>query len=123
MGGAPPPFTGQPGALCVRDVTEVAIGSEIRKGSATQDGEEALLGSAIMLTGENSRLVAQRVHERVAEIQKKLPAGVFIETLYNRTDVVNYKINMRVAKPDVPAAAMAAAAGGSSVPGTQLAIL
>jgi radical SAM superfamily enzyme YgiQ (UPF0313 family) len=40
----------------------------------------------------------------------------------NRTDFVNYKINMRVAKPDVPAAAMAAAAGGS-VPGTQLAIL
>ena len=85
-------FTGRPAALRVRDVAEVAIGSEIRKGTATQDGEEALLGSAIMLTGENSRLVAQRVHGRMDDIRKKLPAGVFIETLYNRTDLVNATI-------------------------------
>ncbi len=85
-------FAGRPAALRVRDVAEVAMGSEIRKGAATQDGEEALLGSAIMLTGENSRLVAQRVQERVQEIRKRLPAGVFIETLYSRTDLVNATI-------------------------------
>jgi cobalt-zinc-cadmium resistance protein CzcA len=45
-----------------------------------------------MLTGENSRLVAQRAHEKLQEIQARLPPGVEIQELYNRSDLVNRTI-------------------------------
>lgn len=80
-------------SIRVRDIAEVGIGSSVRTGSATHNGEEALLGVAMMLLGENSRLVAHRAHEKIAEIQKRLPEGVIIETVYNRTDLVDKTIH------------------------------
>jgi cobalt-zinc-cadmium resistance protein CzcA len=85
-------FSGRTTALRVKDVATVGIGSGQRTGSATHDGEEAVLGSALMLIGENSRLVSGRVHEKLKEIQGKLPPGIVIETVYNRTDLVNSTI-------------------------------
>lgn len=82
----------RPAALRVRDVADVSIGSGVRTGSATHDGAEAVLGSALMLIGENSRLVSNRVHDRIGELSAKLPAGMEIETVYNRTDLVNATI-------------------------------
>lgn len=80
-------------ALRVKDVSSVVIGSGVRTGTATHDGKEAVLGAALMLLGENSRIVSERVHERIQEIQNKLPKNVEIETLYNRTDLVNATIS------------------------------
>ncbi|MDX2081263.1 MAG: CusA/CzcA family heavy metal efflux RND transporter [Terrimicrobiaceae bacterium] len=80
-------------ALRVKDVAQVAIGSGVRTGTATHDGKEAVLGAALMLLGENSRLVSERVHQRIQEIQNKLPKNVEIETLYNRTNLVNATIS------------------------------
>ncbi len=80
-------------ALRVKDVANVIIGSGVRTGTATHDGKEAVLGAALMLLGENSRIVSERVHERIQEIQKKLPKNVEIETLYNRTNLVNATIS------------------------------
>ena len=85
-------FSGRAAALRIKDVAEVAIGSGQRTGSATHDGEEAVLGSALMLIGENSRLVSGRVHEKIQEVQSKLPPGMAVETVYNRTDLVNSTI-------------------------------
>ena len=77
----------------VKDVADVAIGSNIRTGAANHNGEEAVIGGTLMLIGENSRLVASRVHEKLADIQEKLPAGITVKTLYNRTDLVNRTIH------------------------------
>jgi len=82
---------GQP--LYVRDVADVALGSELRTGAATGNGEEVILGTVFMLLGENSRTVSERVHGRMAEINRTLPAGVMAKTVYNRTDLVNAAIN------------------------------
>ncbi len=79
-------------ALLVRDVAEVAISSGMRTGTATYNGEEAVLGTVLMLIGENSRVVSERVHARILEIGPKLPAGVEIKTVYNRTDIVDSTI-------------------------------
>jgi len=79
-------------AILVKDVAEVGIGARVRTGAAVYNGEEALIGTAMMLLGENSRLVAQHTHEKIAEIQKRLPAGVEIETVYNRSDLVDRTI-------------------------------
>ena len=85
-------FGARVSALRVKDVAEVGIGSGQRTGTATHDGEEAVLGSALMLIGENSRLVSSRVPEKINEVQGKLPEGMMIETVYNRTDLVNSTI-------------------------------
>lgn len=78
--------------LRVKDVAEVVIGKSVRTGTATYNGEEALLGAALMLAGENSRLVAKAVDAKLKEIQPKLPAGVEIIPVYDRTVLVDRTI-------------------------------
>jgi heavy metal efflux system protein len=78
--------------ILVKDVAEVGIGSKVRTGAATENGEEAVVGTAMMLAGENSRLVAKRVTDRLKEIQNKLPEGVVIRSVYDRADLVDRTI-------------------------------
>lgn len=73
----------------IGDVARVQLGKELRTGSATFDGEEVVLGTVMMLLGENSRTVSTRVHEKIEEIRRTLPQGVEITTVYNRSDLVN----------------------------------
>lgn len=79
--------------IYVRDVAEVKVGPEIRTGAATRDGKEVVLGTAIMLKDENSRVVSMHVREKLKEIQKTLPEGARIETVYDRTLLVNKTIH------------------------------
>ena len=85
-------FAGRTAVLRVHDVATVGIGSGVRTGSATHDGEEAVLGSALMLIGQNSRIVSARVNAKIVELRTKLPPGVEIETVYDRTNLVNATI-------------------------------
>ncbi|MBI4264706.1 MAG: efflux RND transporter permease subunit [Acidobacteria bacterium] len=74
----------------VRDVATVGVGAQIRQGAATRDGEgETVMGIAMLLKGENSRTVAQRVRERLEEIETSLPPGVVINPYYDRTTLVD----------------------------------
>ena len=88
------PVRFRPGAepLRVRDIADVAVGTNIRTGSATHNGKESVLGSALMMAGENSRVVADRVSERLDQIRKKLPPGIEITTVYDRKDLVKTTI-------------------------------
>jgi cobalt-zinc-cadmium resistance protein CzcA len=73
----------------LRDIAEVRLGSQTRTGVVTKDGEgEAVLGMAIMLKGENSKEVVDRVREAVPAIQKSLPPGVRMVPFYDRTDLI-----------------------------------
>lgn len=72
----------------IRDVAEVAVGEELRTGAATHDGQEVVIGTAMMLLGANSRTVSKEVHDRMDKIGKTLPQNVRINTLYNRTYLV-----------------------------------
>ena len=56
----------------VRDVADVIIGKELRTGAATQNGEEVVLGTALMLIGENSRTVSHAAAKKLAEINRNL---------------------------------------------------
>lgn len=76
----------------VADIATVAIGHDLRTGAATYNGEETVLGIAMMMMGENSRTVAQAVDAKIQEIQPTLPKGVEIETVYDRTSLVNKAI-------------------------------
>jgi len=86
-------FGGGSKPLLVGDVATVGIGSAFRTGASTDQGEEALIGAAIMLAGENSRIVAGAVREKLAEIQTKIPPGVLVRPLYDRAELVNRTIH------------------------------
>jgi len=78
--------------LLVKDVAEVRVGTKFRTGAATLNGKETVIGTTMMLAGENSREVAGRVKARLAEIQTKLPAGVEIQTQYDRSILIGQTI-------------------------------
>ncbi|ADO69003.1 efflux RND transporter permease subunit [Stigmatella aurantiaca] len=78
----------------VRDVARVEVGSEIRRGATTADGEgEAVLGLGFMLMGENSHEVTRALAERLAEVRKSLPQDVQVDIVYERTELVEQVLN------------------------------
>ena len=77
----------------VRDVAEVSVGKELRTGAGTHDGQEVVIGTAMMLLGANSRTVSEDVHERMQRISTTLPENVVVKTLYNRTYLVDATLN------------------------------
>ncbi|MFB9863351.1 CusA/CzcA family heavy metal efflux RND transporter [Rufibacter immobilis] len=83
-GGAP---------VLIRDVAEVREGSAIRYGAMVNEQGEVAGGIVMMLKGENSSQVIQRVKDKVAEIRKTLPQGVVLEPFLDRTKLVNRAIN------------------------------
>src|SRR6266403_1334208 len=76
----------------VRDVAQVAIGGEIRTGSASENGREVVVGTALMLIGSNSRTVAKAVDAKLDLVRRTLPTGIEIQTVLNRTQLVDATI-------------------------------
>ena len=76
----------------VADVADVRQGSELRTGAATMNGQEVVLGVAMMLIGENSRAVSQRVAAKLSEVAPSLPEGVTARPVYDRTRLVEATI-------------------------------
>lgn len=76
----------------IKDVANVYLGKELRTGAATYNGEETVLGTAMMLIGENSRVVAKAMADKLIQVQKSLPAGVIVEPVYDRTNLVDKTI-------------------------------
>jgi heavy metal efflux system protein len=78
--------------ILVKDVAEVKTGTNFRTGAATLNGHETVIGTTMMLAGQNSRDVADRVKARIKEIQSKLPDGVQIQIQYDRSELIDRTI-------------------------------
>lgn len=77
----------------VKDVADVRFGSALRYGAMTYNGEvDAVGGVVMMLKGENSNEVVNRIKEKLPTIQKSLPEDVVIEPYLDRTDLVDRAI-------------------------------
>ena len=76
----------------VRDVGEVVIGGAVRTGSGSLMGSEAVISTILMLTGENSRIVATRVADKLDTINRSLPPDVAAGAVYNRSKLVDATI-------------------------------
>ncbi len=73
----------------VRDVAEVGLGPDIRRGAADWNGRgEAVGGIVVMRFGENALTTIERVKERLAEVEPNLPEGVRIVPVYDRSDLI-----------------------------------
>ena len=79
--------------VTVANVATVTLGGELRTGAASLNGREVVVGTALMLAGENSRIVAKAVAERLDEVRKSLPPGVKLTTLYDRSALVDATIS------------------------------
>lgn len=75
--------------VTIADVADVRLDKELRTGAALVNGEESVIGTILMLLGENSRTVSLSVDEKVQEIKGSLPDWVNLKVLYNRSDLVN----------------------------------
>ncbi len=73
----------------VADVADVEIGAELRNGAATKDGKEVVLGTIFMLVGENAREVSHAVANRLEAVNRSLPSGVVVRTVYDRSQLVD----------------------------------
>ena len=80
--------------ILIRDVATVQIGSSIRFGAVTKDGEgEDVSGMVMMLKGENGGEVTKRVKEKMEQIKKSLPEGVDITAFLDRSMLVDRTIS------------------------------
>lgn len=74
--------------VTIGQVAKVSVGGELRTGAASRDGQETVVGSALMLVGANSRTVAQAVGDKLKEISKTMPPGVVIVPTLDRSQLV-----------------------------------
>ncbi len=75
--------------VLVKDIAEVRFGHANRFGAITANGEgEKVLGQIMMLKDANSKKVINAVKKRVAEVQKSLPEGVFINPILERSELI-----------------------------------
>lgn len=78
--------------IAVRDLAEVAVGRELRSGSASENGQEVVIGTAMMLIGANSRTVAEAVKEKLQAVNATLPPGVIATPVLSRTKLIDSTI-------------------------------
>ena len=75
--------------IYIKDIAKVQFGHANRFGAITGNGEgEKVLGQVMMLKGGNSKQVIEDVKERVLEIEKTLPEGVYINGFLERSELV-----------------------------------
>ncbi len=79
--------------ITIKDVAEVKLGPDMRRGLAELDGEgEVVGGIVVMRYGENALEVIDAVKERLADIERSLPGGVEIVVTYDRSGLIEASI-------------------------------
>jgi cobalt-zinc-cadmium resistance protein CzcA len=79
--------------VTVANLAEVRIGGALRTGAASEDGHEVVIGTAMMRIGENSRVVAKAVVEKLDQVRKNLPPGIYMRVVYDRSELVDATIH------------------------------
>ena len=79
--------------IVLNQIATVQTGQALRMGSASEDGHEVVVGTAVMRIGENSRTVSTGVATRLEQIGRSLPVDVVVKPVMNRTELVNSTIS------------------------------
>ncbi|HEV7314695.1 CusA/CzcA family heavy metal efflux RND transporter [Sphingopyxis sp.] len=75
--------------VTVGQLANVKIGGDLRTGAGSMNGKEAVIGTVLMLIGQNSRTVAEDVSAKIAQVSKTLPPGVEVKVVLDRAKLVN----------------------------------
>ena len=76
-------------AITVGQIANVESGGDLRTGAGSVNGKEAVIGTALMLIGQNSRIVAQDVSAKLDQVSRTLPPGVQVKVVLDRSKLVN----------------------------------
>jgi Cu(I)/Ag(I) efflux system membrane protein CusA/SilA len=80
--------------VLVRDLAEVRLGPEMRRGVAEYNGNgEAVGGIIVMRFGENALKTIEGVKKKLKELEGGLPAGVKIKAVYDRSGLINHAVD------------------------------
>ncbi|RYY17849.1 MAG: CusA/CzcA family heavy metal efflux RND transporter [Alphaproteobacteria bacterium] len=79
--------------ILLNQIATIRTGQALRMGSASENGHEVVVGTAVMRIGENSRTVSTGVAERLTQIGRSLPVDVVVKSVMNRTELVNSTIS------------------------------
>jgi cobalt-zinc-cadmium resistance protein CzcA len=75
------------------DVADVRLGERPRSGIvAFNDGDDVVEGIVLMTKGQNAAKVVAELRQKVDEVNRKLPAGVRITPIYQRTDLIEHTV-------------------------------
>jgi cobalt-zinc-cadmium resistance protein CzcA len=74
--------------VTVGSVANVKVGGDLRTGAGSLNGGEAVIGTALMLIGQNSRVVAQAAGDKLQQVAKTLPPGVEVQVVLDRAKLV-----------------------------------
>jgi Cu(I)/Ag(I) efflux system membrane protein CusA/SilA len=81
-------------AVLIRDIARVELAPDERRGLSELNGEgEAVSGIAMARYGQNALEVIHNLKQKIAEISSGLPAGVTIESVYDRSDLIHRAID------------------------------
>ena len=79
--------------IFLKDIANIEIGGDFRRGALDIDGNEAVGGTVVMRTGENAKAVIERVKEKIDSIAASLPPGVSIRPFYDRSELSDKTID------------------------------
>jgi cobalt-zinc-cadmium resistance protein CzcA len=79
--------------ITVANLAKVKIGGKLRTGSASENGHEVVIGTAIMRVGENSRIVAEAAVAKLMQVRQTLPPGVYLRIVYDRSTLVDATVH------------------------------
>ncbi len=78
--------------IYIKNIANVTIGPEFRRGLLDKDGKEVVGGVVVMRYGENAMQVIHRIKEKIKELERGLPEGVHIIPFYDRTQLIHRTI-------------------------------
>lgn len=78
----------------VENIATVVEGPGLRVGAVTQDGKEVVMGMVLARLGENAQQVVNAAKQKLALVKKALPKNVTLETVYDRTAIIDKAIHM-----------------------------
>jgi Cu(I)/Ag(I) efflux system membrane protein CusA/SilA len=80
--------------LLLKDVADIGVGPQMRRGIAELDGEgETVGGIIVMRFGENAQRTIDGVKRRLAQLQASLPPGVEVVTVYDRSGLIERAVD------------------------------
>ncbi|HQS95415.1 MULTISPECIES: CusA/CzcA family heavy metal efflux RND transporter [unclassified Novosphingobium] len=75
--------------ITIGQIADVRIGGDLRTGAGSMNGQEAVIGTVLMLIGQNSRVVAEEVTAKLDQVAKTLPPGIEVKVVLNRAKLVS----------------------------------
>ena len=85
--------------ILLKDVADIRLGPQMRRGIAELDGEGEVVGGVVVMRyGENALKTIEGVKKKITELKNGLPKGVEIVETYDRSNLINRAIDNLTAK-------------------------